>query len=120
MKNPKPPNIVLVGIITVVTIVLWIIFGVYKLITTPQDVKVSNDILSPVNPTLNQEGLSALEQRIFFTEGELSGVNLVSTPEPEESPSPSPTPEPEEEEQEEATQSAQQEDEATESGELSQ
>ena len=117
MKNPKPPNIVLVGIITVVTIVLWIIFGVYKLVTTPQDVDVSDNILSPVNPALNQEGLSILEQRIYFSESELSGVNIVSTPEPEESPSPSPTPEPEEE-QEEATQSAEQEDQATESGEL--
>lgn len=122
MKTPKPPNIVLVGIITVVTIVLWIIFGVYKLVTTPQDVNVSSDILSPVSPTLDQEGLSLLEQRLFFTEAELSGISIVSTPGPEESPSPSPspTPTPEGEGQEEATQSAEQENTATESGETSQ
>lgn len=120
MKSPKPPNIVLVGIITVITIVLWIIFGVYKLVTTPQDVDVSSDILSPVSPTLDQEGLSILEQRLFFTEAELSNVSIISTPEPEESPSPSPSPTPEEQDQEEATQSAEQQNEATESGDLTQ
>lgn len=119
MKNPKPPNIVLVGIITVITIVLWIIFGVYKLVTTPQDIDVPSDILSPVTPTLDRDGLTALQQRIFFSEGELSGVNLVSTPSPEESPTPTPSPSPTPEEQEEATQSAEQET-ATESGETTQ
>lgn len=119
MKNPKPPNIVIVGIITVLTIVLWIIFGVYKLVTTPQDVDVPSNILSPVSPTLDQGGLSSLQQRIFFSEGELSGVNLISTPSPDESPSPFPSPTPTPEEQEEATQSAEQQT-ATESGETTQ
>jgi hypothetical protein len=118
MKNIKAPNIVIVGVITVITIVLWIIFGVYKLVSTPQDVNVPTNVLSPLSPTLNQEALNTLEGRIFFSEGELSGVNLISTPEPEESPSPTPSPTPEEE-QEEATESAEQET-ATGAGETAQ
>lgn len=118
MKNIRAPNIVLVGVITIITIVLWIIFGVYKLVSTPQDVNVPTEVLSPISPNLDQEALSSLQQRIFFTEGELGEISLISTPEPEESPSPSPSPTPEEE-QEEATQSAEQET-ATESGETAQ
>lgn len=121
MKNVKAPNIVIVGVITVITIVLWIIFGVYKLLTTPQDVDVPSEVIAPLSPALDQESLSSLEQRIFFTESEVSDITLINSPEPEETPTPSPNPSPtpQEEDQEEATQSAEQE-EATGSGEVSQ
>jgi hypothetical protein len=116
MKNVKAPNIVLVGVITVITIVLWIIYGVYKLVTTPQDINVPNEVLSPVSPNLDTEALNTLQQRIFFSENQLTDINLIKTPEPEASPTASPTATPQ---QQEATSSAQQET-ATTSGETSQ
>jgi hypothetical protein len=112
MEKKKTPNLVILGILSLITIILWIAFGAYRAVTTEAPTKVAAAILEPLSPLLDTETLGTISSRLFFQEQDLPET-LILTPEP--SPSPSPTPEAEEEET--ATESATTE-EATESGEL--
>ncbi|MEJ2441709.1 MAG: hypothetical protein P8Y06_02205, partial [Patescibacteria group bacterium] len=106
------------GILTLITIVLWIAFGAYRSITSETPPKVAAGILEPLSPNLDTDTLGEISSRLFFQEQDLPET-IISTP--EATPSPSPTPEAEETtgEEETATESATTE-EATESGELTQ
>jgi hypothetical protein len=93
MEKKKMPNLVALGILTLVTIILWIGFGTYRAITSEAPAKVTAEILEPLSPILDTETLGLISNRLFFQEQELPET-VISTP--EASPSPSPTPEAEE------------------------
>lgn len=117
MKKQKKPNVVVLGILTLITILLWIGFSAYRSLTSEAPVKVPSEILEPISSTLDTETLGKVGNRLFFLEQELAEIILISSPSPSPTPSPEPTQLPEE--QEEATESATSEtDEATESGDI--
>jgi hypothetical protein len=119
MKKQKTPNLVILGILTLITILLWIGLAAYRSFTTEPSVKVPSEILEPLSPALDLETLGKVENRLFFLEQDLAKIILTTTPEPSPTPSPEPTQLPEE--QEEATESATSEtNEATESGDITQ
>ena len=66
MKKPSPPSIITVAVITTITIIFWVFFEVYQILTGEVDVEISQQLLKPLNPTLNQEVLSSLKGRIEF------------------------------------------------------
>jgi hypothetical protein len=89
MKNKiKAPNIVIVGILTLITIVFWIVFSIIRAVQTPQKVEVPADILKPLDPTLDTQSINDIEQRIFYTSDQI-GQTAITIP----SPSPSASPE---------------------------
>jgi len=107
MKDIKAPNIVIIGVLTVITIAFWIIYGIYKLLSNPQTVSVESQILEPLSPTLDRDSLSTLEQRVFFSEDEIGETTIsFSSPSPSPSPEVSPSPSPSAEEESTATESA--------------
>lgn len=114
MKDVKAPNLVIIGVLTVITIAFWIVYGIYKLLSNPQAVSVESAIIEPLSPTLNRDALSTLEQRIFFSEAEI-GESVISIPSPSPSPTPeeSPLPSPGSEEDSTATESATENQEST-------
>lgn len=121
MKKEKKPNVVILGILTLVTIVFWIGLSAYRSLTLEPSVNVPPEILEPISPTLDLESLSKVGGRIYFQDQDLANIVLAPPP----SPSPEATPEPTElpEEQEEATESATSEtseatESATESGDI--
>lgn len=81
MKKPKAPKLVTVAIITTITIVIWVFFSVYRVLTKEPETSVPSEILAPINPTLNTNSLDSLETRIYFEEGE---VVALPTPTPQE------------------------------------
>jgi hypothetical protein len=81
MKKPKAPKLVTVAIFTTITIVAWIFFSVYRILTNEPPVTVSEKILAPINPQLDTKSLDRLDERIYFEEGE---VVALPTPTPEE------------------------------------
>ncbi len=118
MKKQKKPSVVVLGILTLITILLWIGLSAYRSLTAEAPAKVSSEILEPISPTLDTETLGKVGNKLFFLEQELAEIILV-TPSPSPTASPEPTQLPEE--QEEATESATNEtDEATESGDITQ
>ena len=104
MRKIKAPRLVTVAIMTTITIIFWVFFEVYEVLTTDPPVKVPPEILEPISATLDTEALSKIEQRVFFEEREIAELSVQITP----APLPIPVPESlvEEETETEATESA--------------
>lgn len=117
MKKQKKPNLVILGILTLITIIFWIGLSAYRSLTSEAPIKVPGEILEPISPALDTETLNKVSGKLFFLEQELAEIILISSPSPSPTASPEPTQLPEE--QEEATESATSEtNEATESGDI--
>lgn len=91
MKNKiKAPNIVIIAILTLITIVFWIAFSIIEAVRSPQKVDVPASILNPLDPTLNTDALSSVEQRVFYTNDQI-GQTTISLPSPSPTPTETPT-----------------------------
>ena len=99
MKKQKKPNLVVLGILTLITILSWVGFSAYRSFTSEVPIKVPSEILEPISPTLDTEALSKVDNRLFFLEQELAEIILISSPSPSPTASPEPTQLPEEQEQ---------------------
>lgn len=95
MTKLKTPHLVTISLLTTVTVLSWVILEVYNVLVKKPDVSVPPEILTPLDPQLNEAALRELQERVFYEEGEGEGFVIVS---PTETASPSPTPEVEEEE----------------------
>lgn len=88
MKNPKAPKLVTVTIFTTITVVFWVFFTVYNILTSKPPVEIDPNLLIPLDPTLDTTTLSTLSDRKYYEEGEvLSGPFAIQT----ESNEPTPT-----------------------------
>lgn len=117
MKKQKKPNLVVLGILTLITILLWVGFNAYRSFTSEVPVKVPSEILEPISPTLDTETLRKVGNKLFFLEQELAEIILTSSPSPSPTASPAPTQLPEKQATESATNET---SEATESGNMTQ
>ena len=92
MKKAKTPSLVTTAIITTITIFTWIVFGVYRALTTTPPVNVPPEILAPLSSELDSQALAGLSERLYFEEGETGPVLIPKAPEEQLPPSPSATP----------------------------
>lgn len=91
MRKQRVPGIVTVAILTVITVVFWIILDVYRTLTVKPAPTVSEEILSPIDPDLDQTYLNRLQQRVFLNETEIGTIEIQN---PQETPvEPESTPE---------------------------
>lgn len=86
MKNIKAPRIVTIGILTLITVVFWVGFEVFRTFTKKPDTPVPQAIINPINPVLDQDALSKVQGRVYLDEGQI-GQTVVQT----ETPTPEPT-----------------------------
>lgn len=91
MRKPNPPKLVTVALTTTITIVFWIFFTLYKVLTTAQEPSVSEKLLEPILPQLDTESLTKINDRVFFEEGSFnfnpqSPPIINANPEPTEIP----------------------------------
>jgi hypothetical protein len=75
MQKPKPPNLVTVSIITTITIVFWVFFTVYRVLTSKPVPEIPENLMEPVNPTLNTQTLNQIPNKKFYNENDI--VNPV-------------------------------------------
>lgn len=75
MKKPKAPRLVTVAIFTTITIIFWVFFSLYSVLTSKPEVNVDPKLLEPINPTFDTKALNALDGRIFIEEGDVNQVN---------------------------------------------
>ena len=66
MKKQKKPNLVILGILTLITILFWIGFSAYRSLTSEVPIKVPSEILEPISSTLDTETLGKVGDRLFF------------------------------------------------------
>ena len=94
MKQQKLPNLVNIAIFSLITILAWIGFGVYRQITKEPEPEVNPEILEPLDPTLNTAILNQLEGRVYLSDPEVEALvgQTIVIEEEEEITLPSPTP----------------------------
>lgn len=102
MKDIKTPVPVTVAIITVITVISWIVFGVIRIITKHEGPDIPSEITEPLTPSLNTDVLSAVSQSVYLSDDQIGQIKITQ---PNETPKP-------------ATQSAQLEPTATSSATL--
>lgn len=97
MKKPKAPRTVTVAIFTTITIIFWVFFSLYNVLTSKPAVDVDPKLLEPINPSLDTNSLDELPNRNFVEEGEaLPILQPTEAPKvlPTEAAKVSPTPSP--------------------------
>ncbi|OGM09841.1 hypothetical protein A2W13_01510 [Candidatus Woesebacteria bacterium RBG_16_36_11] len=100
MKKTKTPGIVTIATLTLITLIFWIFFNVYRVFSVKTPVTVPEEILSPIDPSLDANALTNLTKRLYFEEGIIPDNNIPTqtatpaprTPTPTESSSPTPSP----------------------------
>lgn len=65
MKNIKAPRLVTIGILTLITVIFWVGFEVFRIFTVKPTLPVSDQIINPIDPILDLGSLDRLQGRIF-------------------------------------------------------
>jgi len=74
----KTPAIITILILTLITVLFWVGFGVFRVFTTGPKIEVPPEVLNPLTPTLDNNALEAIEQSIYFGENELVENIIIS------------------------------------------
>jgi hypothetical protein len=92
-KNSKMPTVATTAILTVITIFFWIGFEVYRALSTKPTPTVPVEILSQIDPTLDQNALNTLPGRLELSSEEVGNVTITApTPIPTLAPTETPIP----------------------------
>ncbi len=83
MKKQKAPRLVTVAVFTTITLIFWVFMSLYEIITSTPDIEVDPELLKPIDPTLDQEALVRLDNRLYFEEGQTHSPSVIKeVPEP--------------------------------------
>lgn len=88
MKKQKAPRLVTVAIFSTVTLIFWVFFSLYNVLTSKPPTHVDSKLLEPLDPNLDRDALGKLQERVFFNEQDVDFTALPSiiltnpTPEP--------------------------------------
>ena len=85
----KPPSIVPVLILTLLTAVTWVFFSIYRAVTSKPDIIVHVEISEPLDATLDKKTLDGVGGRLFLDESQIP-ITSFSAPTPGSSALPSP------------------------------
>lgn len=80
MRKPKPPNIVVVTVMTTITILFWVGFEIYRSFTSQGEPVVNQQILRPVSSQTDLETLEEINQRVYFERGTTQGFSTRIPP----------------------------------------
>ena len=83
----KAPRLVAVAVFTTVTIIFWVFYSLYVILTSQAPLDIPPEILNPITPELDIDTLNKLETKAYFEQGTQI---IVASPVPEE-PTPTPT-----------------------------
>lgn len=89
MDKNKLPSLVTIAMLTLITIIFWIFFSVFRLLTTKPGIQVADEILRPLTPTLDRAALEKLQARIYVSEGELGNLPVLTSSPPAPTATPS-------------------------------
>lgn len=94
MKVQKIPNIVIVLILTLITVIMWISLTIYSALTSKPPAVVPKEVSEPLTPTLDIDTLKQIGSRIFLNDSEIPDNIVVAKAAPLISPVSSPSAEP--------------------------
>jgi len=88
MQKTKLPNLITILVITLITIVMWIGFSIYRAITTPPEPSVSQTVSATLDPTLDTGTVSKIESNLFFSGSQIPQTTFSASPSPAASAAP--------------------------------
>lgn len=88
MKKQKLPKIIMIAVFSLVTALVWAFSDILRSLTKPQEISVPENVLTPLDPTLNQDALTKIQGATFFEAGQVNEATLLPSPEPESTPAP--------------------------------
>jgi hypothetical protein len=90
MNKEKLPSIVPILILTLITVVMWVSFDIYRAFLKPADVNVPAAVSQPLTPTLDQNVINQLESKPYLDNSQIPDTVVNSAPVATAEPSPSP------------------------------
>lgn len=66
MLKPKPPKLVSIVLLTTITIILWVFYGLYSTLTKDIYIEVPKKILEPIDPELDLLSLNSIQEKVFY------------------------------------------------------
>jgi hypothetical protein len=71
MKKRGTPTVVTTIVLTLITVFFWVGFEVYRSLTIKPTSKVSEEIVTPLEPKIDQTTLDGLGQRLYFQDSDI-------------------------------------------------
>ncbi|QQG41962.1 MAG: hypothetical protein HYV90_01460 [Candidatus Woesebacteria bacterium] len=71
MKVQKIPNVVIILILTLITVIMWISLTIYGALTSKPPAVVPKEVSEPLTPTLDIDTLKQIESRIFLDDSQI-------------------------------------------------
>lgn len=87
MKKIKTPTAVTSAVLTLITIFFWAGFEIFRSFTTKPTPTVAQEVIQPLDPTLDTKALDNLSQRLHFQDSDIGDLSISVT----SSPLPQPT-----------------------------
>lgn len=79
MKKVKTPTAVITAVLTLITIIFWVGFELYRALTFKPAPPVPQTIINPLDPTLDTKALQSLQQRMFLNDSEIGNTQATAT-----------------------------------------
>lgn len=95
MKNTekqKTPSLVVIAGLTTLTALFWVAISIYMSIRKTEEIDIPKNVIKPVNPTLDREALSHLNDRFYVEKESLPDTLVKKTEEDSDTVEPTPTP----------------------------
>lgn len=77
MKISNTPFIVKFAFLTLITIVVWIGFDVYRALTTEPPIDVPEETLKQLDPNLDVDTLNQLQNRVYIPDEQIPEINII-------------------------------------------
>lgn len=77
MGRINPPRLVTVAVFTTITIIFWIFFGVYNILTSEAEVDINQRLLAPIDPTIKTQVLNQIPNKKHFDIFDFQGSAIV-------------------------------------------
>jgi hypothetical protein len=86
-KKRKTPSFITIGILTLITVFFWIFFSIFRAFTVKPAIQVPEELLTPVNPTLDTNALNSIEEKFYLEDSQIPDIEYG----PATAPSPTPS-----------------------------
>jgi hypothetical protein len=91
MKKTKLPSIISILVLTLITVIMWVSFDVYRAIKKPTEITVAKEISQSLTPSLDQDSIQKVETRNFLDDSQIPSNIITVSPASQNKATTSPT-----------------------------
>lgn len=73
----KLPNLVIIFILTTITSIVWIGYGIYDAYIKAPEIRIDPEVLTNISPTLDPQVLAEISEKVYFEKGETKPLSIV-------------------------------------------